>query len=75
MGPNNISAKPTSLPVADLPTPAQSKVSSTVINDKIKINYGDEAKVNRLAVALQNVKSSQNTVSGHIEDIKSKIIM
>lgn len=75
MGPNNIAAKPSTMPTADLSTPAQSKASSTIMNNKIKVNYGDDAKVNHLSLALQNVKSSQNVALEHVESAKSKIIL
>lgn len=73
MGPNNISAKPVSMPVTDLASTVQNKASSTIINRNIKINYGDEAKVNRLAVSLENVKSLKNLALDHVENVKSKI--
>ncbi len=75
MGPNNISAKSVSMPAAELPKPEQSNVGKTIMNGALKINYGDEAKVNRLALALKNVKSSQNVALVHVESAKSKIDM
>ena len=75
MGPNNIAAKPVLMPAADLTTPEQSKTGKTMMNGALKINYGDEAKVNRLALALKNVKSSQNVALEHVESAKSKIDM
>lgn len=70
MGPNNISAKPMVMPAAK-----QKQVVSTTINAKLKINYGDEAKVNRLSNALDKVKSSQGRAFAHVESAKSTIIM
>jgi len=75
MGPNSIAAKPTLMPATDLPTPEQSNVGKTIMNGTVKINYGDEAKVNRLALTLKNVKSSQNLALQHVESAKSKIDM
>ena len=73
MGPNNISAKPTTMPAADLSAPAQKKTINIMMNGTVKINYGDDAKVSRLSLALQNVKSSQNMALEHVESAKSKI--
>lgn len=75
MGPNNISSKNVFMPAADLPASEQIQTVSTAIIGELKINYGDEAKVNRLSTALENVKSSQNLALKHVEDTKSKIAM
>lgn len=75
MGPNNIAAKPALMPAGDLTTQEQSSVGKKVMNGALKINYGDEAKVNRLALALKNVKTSQNVALEHVESAKSKINM
>lgn len=70
MGPNNISAKPMVMPSAE-----QKQINSAAINVKLKINYGDETKVNRLSNALDKVKSSQGRALEHVESAKSTIIM
>lgn len=75
MGPNNISAKPIVMPTADLSVSAQKQAASSAITGKIKINYGDEAKVTCLSNALKNVKSLQGRALDHVESAKSKIIM
>ncbi len=75
MGPNNISAKPMNMPLADSSAVVQKKGASAAVTRKIKINYGDDAKVNRLSNAIGNVKSLQGRAQEHVDGIKSKIIM
>lgn len=75
MGPNSLSAKPVAMPATDLTTPAQKQVASSAVTKNIKINYGDEAKVNRLSNTLDKVKVLQGSASEHVERVKSKIIM
>jgi hypothetical protein len=62
------------MPAADLSsTPAQQQAGSAGISSKIKVNYGDEAKVNRLSSALDSVKNSQGMALQHVENAKATI--
>jgi hypothetical protein len=64
-----------SLPTADTSATVQKQAVSAAVTGKLKINYGDEAKVNRLSKAISNVKILQGRAQEHVQDIKSKIIM
>lgn len=75
MGPNNISAKPVSMPLADSSAVTQKQTASSAVTEKIKINYGDDAKTKRLSNAIENVKSLQGRAQEHVEAVKSNIIM